>query len=307
MEESKNKWIFVVLIVAMLGIISFLLATAVSVFFEGSSGGFSMGNVAHIAISGPIITESGNSLFSEGGAQSSEIVQHIKRASADPSIKAILLEINSPGGSPVATEEIARAIQESDKLTVSWIRDVGASGAYWVASSTDAIVASRMSLVGSVGVIGSYLEFSGLMDKYGVSYQRFVSGQYKDTGVPYRNATAEERELYQHTIDLLQGEFLRTVAENRRLSEEAVEDISTARIYLGVEAMELGLIDVLGGKEVAISLIEDNLGIRANLVEFREKETLIDVLGKLTSQPLYYMGRGIGSSLMDSGRQNILI
>ena len=85
-------------------------------------------------------------------------------------IKAIVLEINSPGGSAVASDEIASAVKKSNKPTVAVIREAGASGGYWIASSTDHIIANRMSITGSIGVISSYLEFSGLIEKYWVGW-----------------------------------------------------------------------------------------------------------------------------------------
>ena len=107
------------------------------------------------------------------------------------------MEINSPGGSAVASDEIATAVKNAKKPVISLIREVGASGGYWVASASDYIIANRMSITGSIGVISSYLEFSGLMEKYGVGYERLVAGENKDLLTPYKKLEADQKALVQ--------------------------------------------------------------------------------------------------------------
>ena len=163
----------------------FILSWLVSSFFTNES----FGNVAHIKISGIIMPDAGS--FFNPGAGSSDIVNFIQQANADSSIKAILLEIDSPGGSPVASAEIAEAVRNSNKTVVAWIRDSGTSGAYWAASAAYKIVAHPLSITGSIGVIGSYLDYAGLLERFNVTYERLVSGQYKDIGSPYKELTAD--------------------------------------------------------------------------------------------------------------------
>src|SRR3989344_2238928 len=114
-----------------------------------------------IPINGVIRTEGSTGFIDENVASSSVIVSFIEKAEKNNAIKGILLEINSPGGTVIASKEIAESVKKSKKPTVAWIREVGASGAYWVASSSDAIVADPLSITGSIGVISSYLEFGG--------------------------------------------------------------------------------------------------------------------------------------------------
>ena len=128
--------------------------------------------VVVIPIDGAITTQESGGLFAAEEASSSKIVSYIKKANKDQSVKGIIFAINSPGGTVVASEEIVNAIKQTKKPKIAWIREVGASGAYWVASACDEIVADPMSITGSIGVISSYLEFSGLMKKYGVGYER---------------------------------------------------------------------------------------------------------------------------------------
>ena len=194
--KSKNVLlvIFIVLLVIVLAAvfagIGFLFAFVKPVDFIPS------GNVAVIAIKGPIMAENSGGMFGSGAATSTDIVNYIEEAEKDPGVKAVLFEINSPGGTAVASDEIAQAIhllkEKTNKTTVAWIREVGASGGYWIASASEYIVANRMSITGSIGVISSYLDFSGLMDRYDVNYQRLVSGEHKDMGTPFKPLSKEE-------------------------------------------------------------------------------------------------------------------
>ncbi len=294
-EKVRNKWLTAIKIIIILAILSFIISGLLSFLSETD---FKEGNVALIPIKGIITSEEGRA-FGQSIASSSTIVEFIENADKNPKIKAIIFEINSPGGSPVATEEIANAIKRTNKTTVAWIREIGTSGAYWIASSTDKIVANRMSLTGSIGVIASYLEFSGLLDHYNVTYERLIAGKYKDIGTPFKPLSREEKALFQKQLDKLHDYFISNIAKNRDLPEDKVKELATGMFYLGEEAKELGLIDVLGGKEEAIRIIEDKLNITAEIIEYKEERTLMDLLSEISSEQSFYVGKGIGSSLFD--------
>ncbi len=251
------------------------------------------GNVAVIPIEGMIQTEDGSSFMP--GTKSETIVNLIDDALKNDKIKAILLEINSPGGTPVATDEIATAVKEANKTTVAVIRESGASGAFWIATAADKIFANRMSVTGSIGVQASRLEFTGLIADYNVTYRKLTAGRLKDAGSIYRNMTPEEQQLFQNILDKLHNEFIKTVAENRHLSEEHVRNLATGFVYLGSEAKELGLVDELGGKKEALKYIEKTLNITAEPVEYSEHKTFFQELTGLTSENFYQIGRGLGS------------
>ncbi|MBN1156452.1 signal peptide peptidase SppA [Candidatus Woesearchaeota archaeon] len=307
MEKPKprNKWITALIILAILAFLSYVVAGIISLFAgTGEFTDINAGNVAIVSIKGFISTESGSLLFDEQGTSSTDAVEALKKAEDASNIKAILLEIDSPGGTPVATDEIAQQIKKSKKLTVAWIREVGASGAYWVASSADIVVANRMSAVGSIGVLGSYVQFEGLFNKYGVKYERLVSGEYKDIGSPFRNMTSAERLLIQAELDSLHRIFIDEVKQNRKLSDERMAKISTGMFFFGTEAKDLGLVDVLGGKEEALKIIETNLNITASPVEIRKKESLSDVLSRLSGGLSYQIGLGIGNSIVTKANRN---
>ena len=190
--KKRNVWpIVLVIVVAVL--LFLILAMFAAVF---GSDGF-LGNVAYIPVWGTITVGGQSSFLAQEEATSEKLVKFIEDADEDPLIKAIVLDINSPGGSAVASDEIASAIKRAEKPTVAIVREVGASGGYWVASSTDHIIANRMSIVGSIGVISSYLEFARLLENYNITYQRLVAGKYKDMGTPFKELTEEEESILQ--------------------------------------------------------------------------------------------------------------
>lgn len=302
MKKERNKWYTAIKIIIILAILSFIVSGFFSLFIEKDFDS-KRGNVALIPIKGIILSEKG-SIFGQAIADSPTIVRYIENADKNPKIKAIILEINSPGGSPVATEEIANALKKTNKTKVAWIREIGTSGGYWIASSADTIVASRMSITGSIGVIASYVQFSGLLEDHNVTYERLVAGEYKDLGSPLKQLTMQERKLLQEQIDRLHTYFITTIAENRNLSEEKVRELATGMFYLGQEAKELGLIDIIGGKEEAKEIIEKELNITAKIVEYKEEKRLIDLLSGIFSQQSFFVGKGIGSSLLEAKNYN---
>src|SRR3989338_7528837 len=195
-EYPKTRWGILLAIVAVVIIIgAAFIGMLVSLFDSPNPGLLGKSNVALIKIEGPILT--GKESFFEPVASSSEIMGFIEEASEDSGIDAIILEINSPGGSAVASDEIVSSISKVKKPKISFIREVGASGDYWVAASTDYIIANRLSITGSVGVISSYLEFAGLLRDYNVTYRRLVAGKYKDIGDPFRELTNPEEAILQ--------------------------------------------------------------------------------------------------------------
>ena len=304
-KSSKGKWIAVIIIIVILGLISMVIAGIMSVIIgitslDTSSTPIGSGNVALIPIKGVILTETVSSPFGgSGDTSSSDVVESIEKADKNPSIKAIVFEINSPGGSGVASDEIASAIKRSSKPTVSYVREVGASGAYWVASATDRIFVNRMSIVGSIGVIASYLEFSGFMQEYNITYERFVAGKYKDFGSPFRKPTNDERDLFQIQLDSMHDIFINEVATNRNMSQEKVRELATGFFFTGEQGINLGLVDEIGGKEEVKTYLEKELNMTIQFVEYKRKRTLLDLFGEMSSQGTFAMGKGIGTALVE--------
>jgi protease IV len=255
----------------------------------GTDSGVSGANTAIIRIEGPIAGESAGGLFAESGTSSADAVMQLERARDDDRITSVILEINSPGGSAVASDEIAQAVKgvrAEGKPVVAWIRESGASGAYWIASGADHVVANRMSITGSIGVISSYLEFSGFIDDWNVTHNRLVSGEMKDVGDPFERLTPQRRDFLQGKLDRVHGFFVEEVARNRNLSIAQVEGIADGSFYLGVEAEELGLVDELGGKEEALAWLERETGEEPVTEVFEEDDSFVDaLLGTLSPAP----------------------
>jgi protease-4 len=245
------------------------------------SAGFTFGvNIAIINIQGMI---SASPSFLTETISPADVLSMIKKVEESPFYKGALFQINSPGGSVVASREIAYAIKRMKKPSVCWLGDVAASGAYWVASSCDHIVADPLSLTGSIGVSASYLQFARLFEKYGVTYEQIVSGERKDIGSPYRNLTSEEREKLEYVVNETFRYFLDDVIKNRNLNETQVERITSGDIFLGKDGVELGLIDSLGtfedAKEIAKRLTRSKY---PNFVTLGKKRvSLFDLLGML--------------------------
>ena len=212
--------------------------------------------------------------LSMDGVTSDQIIDQLEKASNDPGVKAIILDINSPGGSGVAADEISQKIKTLEIPVISVIRDSGASAAYWIATSTDKIFANRMSLTGSIGVVGSYLDFSDFITEYNVSYQRYVSGDLKDMGSAFKKPSSKDKEVFQKIINKMNDFFIKEVATNRNMSVTKVRKLATGEVYLGIDAKANGLIDELGTRSDAVKYLEIKLNSSITPVIFKEKKTL---------------------------------
>ncbi len=296
-QSNGKSWLmWVTTIVSALSaitVLGFFLLTLVLVIAAGSEP---VGNIAVIPIEGVIVTD-GAAGFGEELTSSTKILKLLKQADEDEEIKAILLEINSPGGSAVASAEIADKLKTIQKPVYSVIRSSGASGAYWIASATDRIYAHRYAVTGSIGVIGSYLEFADLLKDYNITYRRMVAGKYKDAGSPWKTLSKEENTLIQSILDTIHEGFIKEVAKNRNLDEKKVRELATGFIYLGEEAVALGLVDEIGSKESAVKALEQKLNITAELAEFSAKKTFAEEIGLAFKEAMYSVGVGIGNAI----------
>lgn len=301
MKPQRNKWWQALKIIIGLTIFSFFISIFISLFIEDDFESLD-GNVAIIDISGPIVAQKDTEFLFEEVTSSDEIRKLIRKADKNDRIKAIIFEINSPGGSAVASEEIANEIKKTNKTTVAWIREIGTSGAYWVASSTDYVIANRMSITGSIGVIASYLGFSGFLEEYNVTYERLVSGNLKDIGSPFKEMTEEERTLFQKSLDEIHDFFIGEIAKNRNLRKGDVEKIATGTFYIGAKAKDLGLVDELGSREEVINYIEKQIGEDADLVEYKKEKGFFESLSQIFNENSFYVGKGLGTSIITQAK-----
>ncbi|GAB4317653.1 MAG: signal peptide peptidase SppA [Methanobacteriaceae archaeon] len=284
------------LIIIIGGLIIISLITTVFLTYIGSLLGTSWGGtVAVIPIQGEIGYSSSNIL---GGTtvNPDTIKTLINDAENDANVKAILLEINSGGGSPVASEEIMEAVKECKKPVVVWISDVGASGAYLVASPADKIIASQSSIVGSIGVILSLTNLSDLYQKLGINRTAITGGEYKDMGADYRDLTPEERKMLQEMVDEDYDYFIALVAENRNLTKKYVESIAEGKIYTGPQAKKVKLIDDVGSKDYALDEAAKLGGIIGpyDIVTLTPPVTFEEMIAGFSSNFGYSIGKGMG-------------
>jgi protease-4 len=191
--------------------------------------------------------------------------EELKKADRDEAVKALVLRINSPGGTITASDilhrEIAAFKARRRVPVVAAIMDVGASGGYYVALAADAIVAHPTAVTGSIGVVMLTVNAQGLMEKLGVAPEAIKSGPKKDAGSPFRPLTDEERGIFQGVIDEMHGRFVRLIARERRLAEPRVQALADGRIYTAAQARELGLIDQVGYLDDAIARARQLAGL----------------------------------------------
>jgi protease-4 len=256
-------------------------------------------NVAEVAVEGPITRSAGGGVVSTPtGADADAIVEQIERADAGAA-EALLVKLNTPGGEIVPSEDIRLAAERFDGPTVAYATDVCASGGYDIASGCDELWARTGSIVGSIGVVGSRVNVSDLADDLGVNYEQFTAGEYKDAGVPLKELSADEREYLQGIVDDYYDDFVDTVAEGRDLDPETVRE-TEARIYLGREAADIGLVDELGTREDVKDRLETRLGRPVSIREFTPSFSLRDRLQGGAASVAFAFGAGVASVFDDS-------
>lgn len=207
--------------------------------------------VAVIRVSGPIVggdTE-GIGLGNPSATTSGALMRQFRKAREDNSIKAVLLRIDSPGGSAAATQEAAKELQrlkEDGKPVVVSMGDTAASGAYWLAVYGDKIYANPSTITGSIGVYMSYYDLQGLSQKLGISEEKIKSGAHKDIFSPFRPMTDEERQMTQEMVNTMYEQFVHVVAEERDMDESTVRALADGRVFTGEQAQQAGLVDEMG-------------------------------------------------------------
>jgi protease-4 len=260
--------------------------------------------VAVISLSGPVQMDS-SGLFFGGSVISPEFVRsQLKRAKDDTGVKAIVIQVESPGGSAAASQEILEEIEKVEKPIVVSFGDLAASGGYYISAKADKIVALPATLTGSIGVISEMPNLKGLFEKLGIKMEVFTSGKHKDMYAGLRELTPEEKVIMQEMTDQLYDQFIQVVAEGRNLSEEKVRELATGQLYTGVQAKELGLVDELGGLNTAIDLAASLAGIEKPEVEYYKPEasSLLDTLLGMGLQKL----RGV-IQVQSLGAEGILL
>lgn len=221
-------------------------------------------NVAQVPLQG-IVTTTGDSISAILGmgqlSTSDDFIASITAAENDENVQAILISIDSPGGTPVAADEMLNALLASEKPTVAVIRELGASAAYWVAAGADHIIASPVSDVGSIGVTMSYLETASSTVIEGARWVNLSSGAYKDAGHPERALRGEEEAFFKSQVESVHEYMVDRIAFARPVfTREEVAALADGRAYIGTEALKLKFVDALGSFDEAYTWIANAIG-----------------------------------------------
>jgi len=272
-------WIVVLVLVAGCGTPSFLITPVANSNIldeqELQAGSWGGGKVVIIPVEGVIANARMGGLLQPTENVLSLFTQELEKAAADPEVKAVVLRVNSPGGTVTASDAMYQLLKRfrahTGKPVVASAQEVAASGAYYVSCGADKIVAQPSSLVGSIGVIFETLEFEGTLQKIGVSAGAIKSGSLKDMGSPFRSMKPSEREVFQSMVEEDFAGFIKIVTDNRPNVEKPVSDLTqyaesnyggtySGRVWSGRKAMELGLVDQLGLLEDAVALAKQLAG-----------------------------------------------
>jgi protease-4 len=227
-----------------------------------------------------------------------EIIDQINEFADSNGIRAVVLRIDTPGGSVAQSQEIYQAVRElrKKKKVVVSMGSVAASGGYLIAVAADRIVANPGTITGSISAVMHYANVEELLKKVGVRSSVIKSGKFKDIGSPVREMTAEERSLIQGIVDDIYDQFVRTVSENRKIPLSKIVQLADGRVFTGRQAKELGLIDDLGG-------LQDAVLLAGRLSGMKEKPKIVHGMKKKSTLWRYLM-QNMTSAVSEEIRRN---
>jgi len=233
-----------------------------------------------------------------------DLLRELKTHRENPLVRAVVIRINSPGGVVGPTQELHDAllrVRKAGKPVVASLSAVAASGGYYTAVAADQIFANPGTLTGSIGVIMQLANLDVLLKKVGVDYVVVKAGQFKDIGNVSRPMTPEERRVLQTLLDDVHAQFIDAVAAGRKLERERVAQFSDGRIFSGVQAKALGMVDELGGLEEAVDRAATlaGLALPPRIIPPRRRFSIFDLLqSRLGLDVLSAAGRGLGGSAL---------
>jgi protease-4 len=262
------RWIIFALVFPLTGCFNGLLLTPTHVggplsetVMADSESCLCRNKVAVIDVEGVIMNARTSGLLGDGENPVSEFREKLDAAADDPRVKAVVLRINSPGGAVTASDimyqDLVNFRHDTHKPVVACMMDVAASGAYYLSMGCDVVYAHPTTVTGSIGVIMSLYNASGLFTMLGVKSDPIKSGPNKDLGNPGRPMTDEERGILQGMVNSFYDQFVHVVVEGRHLPEERVRALADGRVYTGIDAQKLGLVDNVGYLEDAIQAAMD--------------------------------------------------
>jgi protease IV len=239
------------------------------------------GRIAIVYAEGEIVDGEG-SPDEIGGARLSRELRKLRQ---DKNVRAVVLRVNSPGGSAAASEVVQREVRllRREKPVVVSMGSYAASGGYWISAYADRIFAEPTTITGSIGVFGMQFDVQRLADTIGVTFDRVKTGRFADAMTVSRPKTAEEMAVLQRMVDWIYGEFLAKVAEGRNLSPDKVAAIAQGRVWSGADALTHGLVDELGGLEAALAYAAGKAGLGADyrVVEIPRERELVEAIQEL--------------------------
>lgn len=256
-------------------------------FSFASSKSSSGPGLAWIKVRGVIAEEDNQSPFSRPSG-ASYIAKRVRDAAKNKDVKAIVLDINSPGGTVASVQEIYNELlkaKEQDKKIVALFRDVAASGGFYIAMAADQIVAEPGTITGSVGVIMQAGNVVGLFDKLGIQVTPITSGKYKDIGSAYRPMSDAEKAILQDMVNDTYSQFLEAVKTGRpNVKPEDMAEYTDGRVFTGQRAYNLGFVDKLGGEETARLLAGELAGLKDPKIIGQKKDSLRELIFSFGSE-----------------------
>jgi protease-4 len=308
-EDNMRRSRFIIAAVAVLFLIGCqapkirLFPSAADPLQEYTLAGSEKGKVLVVSIRGTISDAPKKQFISTHPSMVQEVVSQLRKAEKDSEVRAVILKVNSPGGSVTASDilynEIVAYKQKTKAKVVVAMMGVAASGGYYISLPADYIFAHPTSVTGSVGVLFLRPDVAGLMDKIGLGVEVSKTGKNKDMGSPFRQATAEEKQIIKDLIDQLGKRFMDRIAEHRKIDPDNLKAISTARIFLADDALKLGMVDGIGYLADAVSRAKKlaDLPQDAKIVVYRRTEYPDDNL--YNTSTTHYEGRGLSIVSLD--------
>ena len=255
MKHQKN----LITVFCLLGLLLIVAGWWVSRHYDHTE------RVAIIHVDGVITGGRGQGGLLGDGGGTDAIIRQIHAARDDEDVRAVVMRINSPGGSAPASQEVGEELKKlraSGKVVFASMGDIAASGGYWIAALCDHIYANPGTITGSIGVYIPYANWEELFQKIGVHTEKIKSGPHKDMLSPERPMTGEERQILQGMVDDLYDQFVSVVAEGRRMDPAKVKQLADGRVYTGRQALSLGLVDSMGTMEDAVNAAAKKAGIQ---------------------------------------------
>ncbi|MBF7018441.1 signal peptide peptidase SppA [Staphylococcus sp. 18_1_E_LY] len=294
---SKKRVIAIILAVVVIlgGITVSSISAIVSSFISNSSSsnvdpfteeteqqGSASKRIAHLTLNGEISDESGGGLFGGSGYDHDAFMKQLDNVKKDKSVKGVLLTVNSPGGGTYPSDEIynkIKQIKKKGKKVYVHMESLAASGGYYVSAPADKIYAGPQSMVGSIGVIMSNVDYSGLQKKLGIKENVIKSGAHKDILSSSRPMTSDEKNILQSMLNDSFDRFINIVKNGRHMSEKKVRKLADGRVYSAQQAKENGLIDNIGYQNEALTALKKDIHAKnAEVFEYSDSVNIFSTL-----------------------------